>query len=277
MRIISCVLKDYVREMRIKNWYKALIVIAGPFFTGKIFSLNLINLLYTFFAFCLISSSIYVINDIRDADRDRLHPRKRFRPIASGRMKKENALIFSATLFILAVALSLRVNALVLSSVVGYFLLFLLYTFSLKKLAVIDSFVIALGYLIRAVAGCWATGITITPWFYLMIFSFAVYLAFCKRYTEVKFAEIDHKENLKEYKKMVEMGIAISGASSLAIYSIYSINSKLVYTVPLAFLGLMLHLRETTKGLEVSESLFKKDLLITFVSFLLMILFLLYF
>jgi len=271
------VLKDYLREMRPWQWYKAIIVFAGPFFTGKILELNIPKLILTFLSFCFVASSIYVINDIKDAERDRLHPKKKNRPIASGRISRKNALLFATFLLLLSILFSSFVGIMVLGAVLFYFLLFILYTFYLKKLAVVDAFIIATGYLIRALAGCWATSIEITPWFYLVIFTFAVYLAFSKRFTEVKLAEKSHKESLEEYTKIVEMGIAISASSTFALYALYSMQKdSLVYTVPLALLGMMLHLRETAKGKEVHEILKVPEVALTFLGFLLLVFYLLY-
>ena len=185
-------LVDYVRSMRIKHWYKALIVLAGPVFSGYLFSLDLLGLLLTFFAFCFIASSIYVLNDVVDKEKDLQHPKKKNRPIASGRISTSRAVFFSAILFAVATVMAAAVNPAVLATVLGYAVLMFAYIFVLKNIAVVDAFVLAVGYVLRAFAGCYATGIRITNRFYLAVFSFAVYLAFCKRLTEIRLSGNEH-------------------------------------------------------------------------------------
>ncbi len=254
--------------MRIRQWYKALIVFSGPLFSTMLFS-AFDKLILSFFAFGFIASSIYVINDLKDAKKDMLHPKKKFRPIASEKISRANAKLFAGFLFLISVILASLVNTSVLLLVLSYFILMILYTYYLKKRSVIDTFIIATGFLIRAFAGCFAIGIEITPWFYLVIFSFAVYLAFCKRLTEVKLAGSGHKKNLEVYKHIAEVGIAMSGSVSLSLYAIYAMTkgSAVVWSVPFAFLGLLLHLRETFAGKEVHEALLNPEVILAGLAF----------
>jgi 4-hydroxybenzoate polyprenyltransferase len=263
------VLKVYLKEMRIKHWYKALIVFSGPLFGGAVFSPNLWKVVLSFFAFGFIASSIYVINDLVDVESDKLHPKKKNRPIASGQIGRRNALIFSALLFVAAVCLGAVVGNYVPHLILIYFALMLIYSFYLKELAVIDAFVIASGFVVRAFAGCFAAGIAITSLFYLVIFAFSVYLAFCKRLTEIKLAGKRHKNSLDVYSHIVGIGTAIAGSITLALYAIYAIEKQglLLWSVPLAFLGLLLHLKETFLGKEVHESLGNPELLLTGIAF----------
>ena len=257
-------MRAYIKEMRIRHWYKAFIVFSGPLFSGTFFALDLAKLGLTFLAFGLVASSVYVINDLKDAGKDRLHPKKKKRPIASGEIGMGSALAFGAALLVSALGLSFLVGNGVPCFVGGYFALMMLYTFWLKRHAIIDAFTLATGFVVRAFAGCFAVGIDVTPFFYMVIFSFAVYLALCKRLTEVRLAGENHKKSLEVYKEIAEIGIAISGAITLALYAIYTMNNlKLVWSFPPAFLVLMLHLRETFKGKEVHESMTNTDVLIS--------------
>jgi decaprenyl-phosphate phosphoribosyltransferase len=263
------VLKDYLEEMRLKHWYKALIVFSGPLFSGVLFSSDLLDVVFTFLAFGLIASSTYVLNDLNDIKDDRKHPKKKHRPVASGRIDEKSAVAFSGGLAGLAVGIALAVGSYVPHLVIGYFVLMALYTYRLKELPVVDAFVIATGFVMRALAGCFAAGIRITEWFYLVVFSFAIYLAFCKRLTEVIVAGREHKKSLSAYEHMAEAGIAISGAATLAMYAIYTLNRNglLLWSVPLAFLGMLLHLRETYEGREVHEVLKKPEIAATGLAF----------
>jgi len=254
--------------MRIKQWYKALIVFSGPLFSTMLLT-SLDKTILSFLAFGFIASSIYVINDLKDMEKDKLHPKKKHRPIANGKISHTSAHLFTFLLFSLSIFFASLVNTSVLLLVLSYFALMLLYTFYLKKRPIIDVFVIATGFFIRAFAGCLAISIEITPWFYLVIFSFAIYLAFCKRLTEVKLAKSGHKKNLEVYKHIVEIGIAISGSITLSLYAIYTAikESSLVWSVPFAFLSLLLHLRETFAGKEVHETLMNPEVLLAGLAF----------
>ncbi len=271
-------ISDYLKEMRLTHWYKALIVFSGPLFGGALLSSSLLRLIMSFFAFGLVASSIYVINDLKDAEKDRLHPKKKERPIASGKIDAKNAVIFSSALLLSSLLLAWAVDRTVLWLVLCYFFLMLLYTFFLKEIAVIDAFAIAGGFVIRALAGCFAAGIEVTTWFYLVIFFFAIYLAFCKRLTELSLAGKEHKNSLAVYEHLSEIGIAISGSATLSMYAIYTLEKSglVMWSVPLAFLGMLLHLRETFAGKEVHESLKSPELILTGLAFIVIVLLSLY-
>ncbi|HDR53339.1 MAG TPA: hypothetical protein ENN60_01540 [archaeon] len=271
-------LLDYVKAMRVTNWYKSLIVLAGPFFSGRILELDLVSLLLTFVAFSLVASGGYVMNDLKDREKDRYHPKKKRRPIASGRMNMKEAKMLWGVLLVAGFGLAWMASPKVFLIVGAYLLLNLAYTTYLKQLAVVDAFVIALGYPLRAFAGCYATGIQITSWFYLSIFSLAVYLAFCKRLAEIKTSGVKHKATLAQYEKMIEMAIGLSGSVSLALYAIYTANrgGMIVWSFPPAMLGLLLHLRESVNGNEVHETLRKPEMAVVFLLFTVVVLVSLY-
>lgn len=266
-------LADYLKEMRLKHWYKALIVFSGPLFAGALFT-NLLSVIASFFAFGFIASAVYVLNDLKDVEQDKLHPKKMNRPIASGRIGKRNALVFAGILFLAALIFGWIAGTLVVYVIISYFVLMMVYALYLKQLAIIDAFTIASGFVLRAFAGCFAAGIKITPWFYIVIFCFAVYLSFCKRLTEINLAGTTHKKSLEVYEKLAGIGIAISGSVTLALYSLYVIGRSgiLAWSVPVAFLGLLLHLRETMLGKEVHESLMSPEVILTSIVFVAIVL-----
>ena len=267
-------LSDYIKAMRLSNWYKALIVLAGPLFSGKILQLNWTALAFAFFSFGFVASANYVMNDLKDAEKDKHHPKKKRRPIAGGRISGGQAKWFFVVLLVAGLWLGWMANEVVLRLVGIYFLVNVAYTFYLKRIAVVDAFVIAFGYLLRALAGCYAVGIQITEWFYLTIFSLAVYLAFCKRLAEIKTSGVKHKASLAEYKGIIEIAIALAGSVSLTLFAIYAANvgRYMVWSFPFAVLGLMLHLKESIKGREVHESLKRPEVLLALLGFVIIIL-----
>ncbi|MBR9680998.1 MAG: UbiA prenyltransferase family protein [Candidatus Altiarchaeota archaeon] len=271
-------IKDYLKEMRLKHWYKAGIVFVAPILAGLLFTDKIAAVFFAFLAFGFIASSIYVINDLMDADKDRLHPKKRNRPIASGKISRNSALLFSSILILLALVFANKSSTEVTYLVGSYFFLMIFYTYYLKNKVIVDAFTISLGFVLRALAGGFAVGVEVTPWLYLGIFSFAMYLAFCKRYTEIKLAGTKHKKTLEEYQEIIHILIAISGAITSVLYSIYAIDKGglLFWSVPFAYLGGLLHLRETFLGKEVHESITNPEVFFTFLIFVLIVLFSVY-
>ncbi|MBR9681467.1 MAG: UbiA prenyltransferase family protein [Candidatus Altiarchaeota archaeon] len=267
-------LRDFVRAMRPSNWYKATIVLAGPVFSGRIFELNWLVLMFAFLSFSFVASANYVLNDLKDRENDLHHPKKKNRPIASGKISGKQASWFFIFLLIVGLVFGWMANFIVLQLVGIYFIVNLAYTHYLKRLSIIDAFTIAVGYLLRALAGCYAVGIVVTNWFYLAIFSLAVYLAFCKRLAEIKVSGVKHKASLEEYEDIIEIAIGISGSISLTLFAIYvaNVGGHMVWSFPLAMMGLLIHLRESVKGYEVHESLRKPELILTLIAFMAVIL-----
>ncbi len=260
---------DFIRAMRPSNWYKAVIVLAGPLFSGKIFELSWTALLFAFASFSFVASANYVWNDLKDKEKDQHHPKKRNRPIASGKIKEREARWFFLLLLLVGMGFGWLANYRVLQLVIVYFFVNLIYTYYLKRIAIIDAFAIAIGYLLRALAGCYAVGIRVTEWFYLSIFSLAVYLAFCKRFAEIRIAGSNHKTSLRDYESIIEIAISLAGGVSLTLFAIYVMNigGHMIWSFPLAMLGLLLHLKESVKGSEVHESLRKPELILTVLAF----------
>lgn len=265
---------DLFKAMRPSNWYKATIVLAGPLFSGGFFGLDLIALTFAFWSFAIVASATYILNDLKDREQDQRHPKKKKRPIAAGKITESEAKMFFGVLLILGLGLGWMAGAKVFFLVTAYFVINLAYTYALKQIVIIDAFTIAVGYLLRAFAGCYAVGIVITEWFYLAIFSLAVYLAFCKRLAEIRLSGVKHKASLREYEEIVDIAIAIMGSITLTLFAIYvaKIGGMIVWSFPFAVLGILLHLRESSRGNEVHDALKNPEMILVFLGFVIMIL-----
>jgi 4-hydroxybenzoate polyprenyltransferase len=205
--------------------------------------------------FCLASSAVYLVNDVRDAEADRAHPVKRLRPIAAGLVAPRAALAAAAGLALAALAAAQalpRAFALVLG---GYLLMQLVYTFGLKRISYVDVFVIATGFVLRAVAGATALSVRISPWLLLCTFLLALFLALCKRRHEKLLLEEEgasHREALAGYDRaLLDMQIGITSAATLVCYAIYTLSaetvqrfgtSRLGLTIPFVVFGLFRYL-----------------------------------
>lgn len=174
------------RLLRPRQWVKNLLVFAAPVFAKEIFvPASLATALLAFAAFCIASSSVYVVNDLVDVERDRLHPDKRNRPIASGEVSKGKALALAALLSVAALGLSFWIGVGFGSVVVSYILLTHFYSFVGKNIVIVDILIISTGFVLRAVAGALAIDVPFSGWFVLCTLFVALFVAISKRKSEL--------------------------------------------------------------------------------------------
>jgi 4-hydroxybenzoate polyprenyltransferase len=257
-----------IREMRPRQWTKN-----GAVFIGLIFSQNLLNLvdceraLLAFITFCFASSSVYILNDLLDLEKDRQHPTKRLRPLASGQLPVSWAIGGMGVLLLLCAALIITLfelpsashlygnmggaNILFTVTIVAYLLMNVLYTVRLKHVVLIDVFIIALGFVLRALAGTLVIPAIISPWLYLVTSFLSLFLALSKRRHELVLLQgqaSNHRKILKEYSiPMLDQMITIVVAGTLMSYSLYTIegptgNQRLLVTVPFVLYGVFRYL-----------------------------------
>jgi decaprenyl-phosphate phosphoribosyltransferase len=173
--------------MRPKQWVKNVLVATAPLAAGRLFETPVLTGVgLAFVAFCLVSASVYLVNDVRDVAEDRLHPRKRFRPIAAGELKPQTALLLAALTGLGGLALAFATTVPLGITVVVYLAVQLLYSTFLKHLPVVDLAVVASGFLLRAIAGGVATGIPLSQWFLLVAAFGSFFMVAGKRYSEMK-------------------------------------------------------------------------------------------
>jgi decaprenyl-phosphate phosphoribosyltransferase len=181
-------MKHYITLLRPKHWAKNLFLFVPPFFAGKFFELDKIELLTGgFLAFSFLASSIYIINDYRDIEDDKKHPEKCKRPLASGEVNKSIAIVISVLLtltgFGIAYLLDSSGKFLFIAGI--YYLMNLSYSFGLKNISIIDIIIVATGFVLRVKAGAVLAGVNTTEWFIIMTFLLALFLAIAKRRDDV--------------------------------------------------------------------------------------------
>jgi decaprenyl-phosphate phosphoribosyltransferase len=176
-----------LRAMRPKQWIKNVLVAAAPLASGQLVEPAVQRqTAIAFIAFSLAASAVYLVNDVRDVEADRSHPRKRYRPIAAGELAPATALIAATLLFAGGAAVALLASVGLLVVVVIYILLTFAYSFLLKTQPVIDLAVIAGGFILRALAGGVAADIEFSPWFLLVAGFGSLFMAAGKRFSELR-------------------------------------------------------------------------------------------
>lgn len=229
--------------MRPKQWVKNSFVFAALVFAKELFYLDYFLItLWAFLLFCLLSGSVYLINDIFDIKKDRLHPVKSKRPIASGAISIREASIWGVTLAIISLFLSFYIsqNFGIVASL--YFLLNLFYSLYLKKVVIIDVMSIAFGFLLRAIAGAIVIGVAISTWLILCTILIALFLGFCKRRQELLIYEKEpttHREILGEYSTaFLDQMIGVVTASTVIAYSLYTMSPEVMEKMGTQYLNI---------------------------------------
>jgi 4-hydroxybenzoate polyprenyltransferase len=243
-----------IRLLRPKQWIKNGFVFAPLFFAHAFLEPEAWLLtIAAALAFLSVSCVVYVVNDIRDVEEDKLHPVKKKRPLASGDMSVNTAVVMAVAIALLGVGL-LSLLPYECAVLVGVYLLFnILYTYVLKHIALLDIFFIAVCYVLRVLMGCYALEVTVSPWIILTTFMLALFLGFGKRYHEMGFEHyVQHKANLQQYSRpLLDKLVVICGGASLMTYSIYTTEMarqigkvEMVYTVAFVAFGLFRYLQQ---------------------------------
>lgn len=233
-----------LRLLRVKQWTKNAVV-----FAAFVFALGdrhqdlsvwvLWKVCLAAVAFCLVSSAVYIFNDLRDVALDRLHPIKRNRPIASGAVGPGAALAVAAVLLAVGLGGAWRLAPNLSAVLGGYLALQAAYTFKLKHIALVDVIVISLGFVLRALAGAVAVDVVISPWLLLCAMMLALFLGLCKRRHEaVNLAGQGTREALDGYsERLLDLLVTMIGAAALVCYSIYTLWPETVAKFGTPWLG----------------------------------------
>lgn len=238
-------------SMRPRQWIKNLFVFVGITFSGNLFDIVLLSkVTTTFLIFCLLSGGVYLINDIVDIERDREHPSKRNRPLAAGLIPVRGAATLAAVVTVISIS-----GAFLLSPALGiisvlYFTVMILYSFYLKHIIILDVFTIALGFVLRVVAGTEVFMVYLSPWAVVCTFFLALFLALGKRRNE-KITLGDnannHREALETYSlALIDQMISIVTTSTIVSYFLYTFktgqNLISMVTIPFVLFGLFRYL-----------------------------------
>jgi len=248
-------IKALIKTMRPRQWTKNLVLFAGIIFDGQLTNLpSLLRVSVAFITFCLVSGVIYAINDLMDLEEDQHHPKKKFRPLASGELSPRTATVFCIILSIilLPAAFFLSINFGVVTSI--YFFFMIAYSKWLKQIVIIDVLSISAGFVLRMVAGIFVIKVAyFSPWLFLVTTLLALFLGFGKRRAELSLLN----DNANEHRKvldgytvpLLDLLIVIVLTSTLITYSLYTFSASqlpqshpMMFTIPFVLYGLFRYL-----------------------------------
>lgn len=252
-----------IQLCRPKEWVKNLFVLLPLFFSGNLFNLSLLaESLVALISFCFASSAIYCLNDLMDVESDRRHPAKRLRPLVSGKLGNRSCIITMSFLGISSVAIlptlppERAANTIVI--VAGYLLLNTAYCLKLKRIALIDVICIALGFVLRVVAGGAATGVYVSHWIIIMTFLLALFLSLCKRRDDIVIYNTTGeimRQNITRYNlEFINQATTLVSTVMLVSYVMYTVSAdvtarfssdKIYVTSVFVLLGLLRYIQLT--------------------------------
>ena len=226
--------KHVITLLRPQQWLKNFFVFTPLFFDRRIADWHYAwPCIVAFLVFCLTASGIYCLNDIRDAKADSRHPVKRWRPVASGQVSKGAAYVMMAVAWATAFAL-VAIFALypLASTLLIYIAMNIAYCLKLKQMALLDVLIIAMGFVMRIVAGSQASGIALSPWIVITTFLLALFLALAKRRDDVVIFQtsgIKVRKNVERYDLVfLNLAVAMVGSATIVCYMLYTISPDVV-------------------------------------------------
>jgi len=245
-----------VASLRPHQWTKNLVVFAALAFSKHLFDPEpLLRASFAFLVFCGLSGTVYLLNDVADVERDRLHPRKRLRPIASGALSTRAASWAAVVLGAVCLAGSTALGPGFAGVAAGYLALNLLYSFQLKEVVILDVLAVSIGFVLRAAAGALAVRVDISDWLLVCTILLALFLALAKRrheITSLSDAAAQHRRILAEYSPyLLDQMISVVTASVVTAYAFYTLapetrdkfqTARLAWTIPFVIYGIFRYL-----------------------------------
>jgi 4-hydroxybenzoate polyprenyltransferase len=242
-------------SMRPRQWTKNLLVFAGVVFAHVAGNVrDDLRSLAAFVIFCGLAGSQYVLNDVADAEADRLHPKKRLRPIASGRVSRRVGVTFGLVVLAASLGASVALGPWFLLNAAAYLALSVAYTYWLKHVVLVDVLTIAVGFVLRATAGSAAVRVDVSPWLLVVSILLALFLALAKRRQElVTLSDASaHRRSLEEYsERLLDQLLSMMGMGTILAYSLYTIEAQtqtgvssrwLKATIPFVIYGMFRYL-----------------------------------
>ena len=249
-------IRALVISLRPRQWSKNALVFAGLLFAQDMFLLHKVQQALTAFVlFCLTASAVYLLNDVFDRKKDALHPVKRLRPIAAGRLSPEIAVIVAVILAAICLPLAFNLDHRFGAVLLAYFFMSLAYSAGLKNVIIVDVLIIAAGFVLRAVGGAWAINEPVSSWLIICTIFLALFMALGKRRAEAlalgEGAGEVRKTLFRYDRAFLDQMIIISTAACLMSYALYTLDAEtvtkfgtrnLVLTLPLVIYGLFRYL-----------------------------------
>lgn len=248
-------LKQLLITMRPKQWTKNLFIFAALLFDLKLFDLAYVSkTILAFILFCILSGSVYLVNDLADLQKDRQHPVKKNRPLASGKLSRSWAVTAAVVLPLIALSFSFLLKPMFGLVGLTYFVIQLAYSFLLKNVVILDVLVIATGFVLRVAAGSVvAEAERFSPWLYVCVTLLALFLGLGKRRNELVLLDanaLQHRKVLREYSpQLLDEMMALVTSSTLIAYSLYTFsaenlpaNKSMMLTIPFVLYSIFRYL-----------------------------------
>jgi 4-hydroxybenzoate polyprenyltransferase len=249
------VIASLLKTMRPKQWVKNVFIFAALTFDVKLFNAHyLTQTLAGFVLLCLVSGTVYIINDLADIEKDRQHPKKRNRPLASGALSRRAAMVAGVLVPLFALPLGFVLNPVFGAILAGYLTMQIVYSFWLKNVVIIDVMLIAAGFVLRVAAGVpLVEAERFSPWLYICMTLLALLIGFGKRRHELVLLKGNanmHRQSLEEYNlSLLDHTISIVTASTLLAYALYTFsapnlppNHTMMLTIPFVLYGIFRYL-----------------------------------
>lgn len=238
-------MKNLYQLLRINHYIKNLIIFAPLLFTREYENIqNIENILTIFFIFCIIASTVYIFNDLVDLKFDKLHPKKNKKPLANNQIKEKTAYQILIFLCLISLVIVIRYQQFLII-IASYFILNILYSTILKKIFLIDIFILSTNYIIRVLAGCIALSVDLSNWMAITVFCGALTLSSIKRKKELLIYGSKARPVLKKYTVENLKNISlISAILTIIFYSLYVIflNENFLLTIPLVIYSVIRYL-----------------------------------
>lgn len=248
-----------VKLIRPKHWIKNLFLLIPVFFAGSLFEIERLKILgLGIVAFSLIASAVYIINDLKDIEVDRIHPLKKDRPLASGKVSKSTATLLLIIFVIVGLFLSYQLSSLFFFLLGGYLLLNIAYSFGLKNISIVDLFIVSLGFLIRIYSGGILAEVGVSHWLAIMILLLSLFLVLAKRRDDLvlqtKSQAIIRKTSSSYNLEFINACLTIFAAVIVVSYIMYTVSPEVVdrfnspylfATTPFVIAGIMRYLQIT--------------------------------
>ncbi len=228
-------LQSVIKLLRVHQWTKNLFIFLPMFFAMKITNAELLlNAFFLFLGFSFVASSIYVFNDFYDIESDKLHPKKKFRPLASGEINKTQAIIIMAVIFTTGISLIVfriqNINVLLLLTL--YVVQNIFYTIKLKQIPIVDITIVSIGFVIRIFLGGEATNTILSHWIVLMTFILAMFLALAKRSDDVRIMDstrIELRKSLQGYNiEFLNICMSIMAVIIIITFIMYTTSPEII-------------------------------------------------
>ena len=264
-------MKNYLKLIRVKHWIKNVLIFIPMVCAGIVTYDNILSCIGGFFEFSFASSFIYIINDIKDIEKDKLHPRKKNRPLPSGKVKKSIAIYIAVLMVILAITINSIINNNFLNTslyfLIGYIIINIFYSMGLKNVAIVDIVLLASGFVIRVYYGASIINVDVSSWLFLTIMSASLFLGFGKRKKELIHSK-DSRKVLQEYNEaFLDKFQYLSLCLTIVFYSLWTIEQSVKYmylTIPLLiiiFMKYSLNIEKNDEG-DPTTILYKDKMLI---------------